>query len=45
VEFGLKWGVRRIKGGFVLLTMAYDGHDLADARIRGQAISLDFLVT
>jgi IS5 family transposase len=31
VEFGLRWGVRRIKGGFVLLTMAHDSHDLHDS--------------
>jgi hypothetical protein len=31
VEFGLKWGVRRIKGGFVLLTLAYNRLDLLDS--------------
>jgi len=38
VEFGLKWGVRRLKGGYVLLTMAYDNHDLVDTRYAVRAV-------
>jgi len=38
VEFGLKWGIRRIKGGFVLLTMAYDRLDLLDSDFAVSAV-------
>jgi IS5 family transposase len=38
VEFGLKWGVRRIRGGYVLLTMASCRHDLLDTDYAVKAV-------
>ncbi|MGC4118700.1 MAG: hypothetical protein QM765_29910 [Myxococcales bacterium] len=38
VEFGLKWGVSRIKGGFILLRMESDRLDLHDSDYCLQAV-------
>ena len=38
VEFGLKWGVSRLKGGFILLRMASGRHDLHDSDYCLQAV-------
>ncbi len=38
VEFGLSWGIRRLKGGFVLATMAKDRKELVDARFVVRAV-------
>jgi len=38
VEFGIKWGVRRIQGGYVLLTMAGQRSDLVDTNFAVSAV-------
>jgi hypothetical protein len=38
VEFGLNWGIRRLRGGFVLATLAQGRKDLQDARYAVDAI-------
>ena len=38
VEFGLKWGVSRIKGGFILLRLAFDKADLHDSAYCVEAV-------
>lgn len=38
VEFGLKWGVSRIKGGYILLTMANSRVDLHDSDFCVEAV-------
>jgi hypothetical protein len=32
VEFGLNWGITRLRGGFILATLAQDRRELVDAR-------------
>lgn len=39
VEFGLSWGITRLKGGFILATMAGDRNDLQDSRFAVRAPS------
>ncbi len=38
VEFGLTWGIRRLKGGFLLASVAKDRHDLHDSRFAVKAV-------
>lgn len=38
VEFGLRWGIARIKGGFILLTLAKDRLDLQDSKFAVKAV-------
>jgi hypothetical protein len=38
VEFGLSWGITRLRGGFVLATMAGTKKDLTDASFAVQAV-------
>lgn len=38
VEFGLSWGIRRLKGGFLLATMAKAKNELADTRFALSAV-------
>jgi hypothetical protein len=38
VEFGLSWGITRLKGGFVLATMARDKGDLQDSKFAVRAV-------
>ncbi|HEX7337549.1 MAG TPA: transposase [Gemmatimonadales bacterium] len=38
VEFGLSWGVTRLRGGFVLATMARDKADLQDTKFAVRAV-------
>jgi hypothetical protein len=38
VEFGLTWGISRIKGGFILLRLAEDRLDLHDSKYCVQAV-------
>jgi hypothetical protein len=38
VEFGLSWGITRLKGGFVLATVAADKGQLHDARFAVRAV-------
>ena len=38
VEFGLKWGISRVKGGFILLTMANSRVDLHDSEFCVEAV-------
>ena len=38
VEFGLNWGIRRLRGGFVLATLAQGRKDLQDARYAVAAV-------
>jgi IS5 family transposase len=38
VEFGLKWGFTRLKGGFLLARMAINRRDLTDARFAVEAV-------
>jgi hypothetical protein len=38
VEFGLSWGITRLRGGFVLATMAGAKRDLTDASFAVQAV-------
>ena len=38
VEFGLKWGFARLRGGFVLATLASSKGDLPDSRFALQAV-------
>jgi len=38
VEFGLKWGFARLRGGFVLATLAREKADLPDSRFALQAV-------
>jgi len=38
VEFGLSWGIARLRGGFVLATMAGAKKDLSDATFAVQAV-------
>lgn len=38
VEFGLSWGITRLKGGFVLATMAGDKKDFTDTSYAVQAV-------
>src|SRR5947207_11103864 len=38
VEFGLSWGITRLKGGFVLATMARDKGDLRDSTFAVRAV-------
>ncbi len=38
VEFGLTWGITRLRGGFLLAKLAAHRHDLHDARFAIQAV-------
>jgi hypothetical protein len=38
VEFGLNWGIARLRGGFLLATLAKDKRDLVDARFVVRAV-------
>jgi hypothetical protein len=38
VEFGLNWGVRRLRGGYLLATLAKDKRELHDSRYATQAL-------
>ena len=38
VEFGLTWGIRRLRGGFLLATVAESKHDLQDTRFATKAV-------
>lgn len=38
VEFGLSWGITRLRGGFVLATMADDGEKLQDTTFAVRAV-------
>jgi hypothetical protein len=38
VEFGLSWGITRLKGGFVLATMARDKSELHDTKFAVRAV-------
>jgi hypothetical protein len=38
VEFGVSWGITRLRGGFVLATMARDREDLHDTTFAVQAV-------
>jgi IS5 family transposase len=38
VEFGLTWGIRRLKGGYLLASVAADRRELVDARFAVKAV-------
>jgi hypothetical protein len=38
VEFGLNWGITRLRGGFLLATVARDRRELVDAKFAVQAV-------
>jgi IS5 family transposase len=38
VEFGLQWGIRRLRGGFLLATVAQNRRELVDIRFAVQAV-------
>jgi hypothetical protein len=38
VEFGLNWGISRLRGGYLLATMAKDKRELADTRFAVRAV-------
>jgi hypothetical protein len=38
VEFGLNWGIARLRGGFLLATVARDRRELVDAKFAIQAV-------
>lgn len=38
VEFGLKWGVSRLKGGYILVTLAESKKDMVDAKFAMDAV-------
>ena len=38
VEFGLNWGIRRLKGGYLLATMAMNRKELVDSRFAVKAV-------
>ena len=38
VEFGLSWGIRRLRGGFLLATLARDRHELHDSTFAVRAV-------
>lgn len=38
VEFGLNWGIRRLRGGYLLATLAKDKRELHDSRYATQAV-------
>ena len=38
VEFGLRWGIRRLQGGYLLATLAKDRQDLQDPKFALQAV-------
>jgi hypothetical protein len=38
VEFGLRWGIRRLRGGFLLATLARDRHELHDSTFAVRAV-------
>ena len=39
VEFGLSWGIRRLRGGYLLATMASTKNELHDTRFALSAIN------
>jgi hypothetical protein len=38
VEFGLKWGISRLKGGYILVTLAKNKKDMVDAKFAMDAV-------
>jgi hypothetical protein len=38
VEFGLRWGITRLRGGYLLATVAQDRHELLDNRFVRKAV-------
>jgi hypothetical protein len=38
VEFGLKWGIARLHGGFLLATLGKDKHELEDSKFAVRAV-------
>lgn len=38
VEFGLNWGIRRLRGGFLLATLAKDKRELVDSKFAVRAV-------
>jgi len=38
VEFGLNWGITRLGGGYLLATLAFDRHELLDAKFAVRAV-------
>jgi hypothetical protein len=38
VEFGVSWGITRLRGGYVLATMARDREDLHDSTFAVRAV-------
>ncbi len=38
VEFGLKWGITRLRGGFLLATLGKDKHELEDSKFATRAV-------
>lgn len=38
IEFGLNWGITRLRGGFLLATMAQDRRELVDAKFAVRAV-------
>jgi hypothetical protein len=38
VEFGLSWGISRLRGGFLLATMARDRRELQDSKFAVRAV-------
>jgi hypothetical protein len=38
VEFGLRWGITRLRGGYLLATVAQDRHELLDNRFVQKAV-------
>jgi len=38
VEFGLNWGIRRLRGGYLLVTLAKDRHELQDTKFVLRAV-------
>jgi len=39
VEFGLNWGMTRLRGGFILATMAKNSKEIVDAHFVGRALA------
>jgi len=38
VEFGLRWGITRLRGGYLLATVSHDRHELLDAKFVQKAV-------
>ena len=39
VEFGLSWGIRRLRGGYLLASLAKDRHELQDTKFALRAVT------